>query len=582
METLYPTSATVDEDGANVGFSILMRFTDARRDIDLEIRKLITVICHVLRDHKVPPTPVSYLRATCSFLDLIAAAKPGPSAEELHARFTILSIVIPKVPAAFLINNLQMVCNSLGPALRVASLMCHDAAACAGIKCIAQLLISLTNYSWSQVSETFGFLLSYANGNMKNFKVRKEARLTVCDTLQSFAATPQLLGPASKTIMDLFMNKYPILPTSDGLICLKARDTLDLVIVCLGVMSTEDRTAVLVHLKELLEPHHTNLTRLITDALQRLFLNPSLPDVPLELLLELICSICLSISQHKTKYIPETVANLLIIGVPKIYSLNKQICKTKLPIVFDALIVLLEQSEAVKNVIQAGNAFKCLIAYIDDSLIKQGVDSTLMNANMDDGSQSERTLIEKLCATFQKLLSYHTVILLVFKIVSAMFEKLGKYSSCLMRDTVKTLADMQKLPDKIFFFKEEGKLLLKMVVEKCGLDAIMAIIPQEHVELLAEINQQLGSKSVGASSCVVKATTHGKNLSQSKYMNNDLPFDDFKYLSFKNYKRKMAGKKCLSDRQQRACLEKKARRRAEQAIGGGIVGAARMTKKLKL
>ena len=86
---------------------------------------------------------------------------------------------------------------------------------------------------------------------------------------------------------------------------------------------------------------------------------------------------------------------------------------------------MLKQSEAVRDVLKAGNAFKCLIAYIDDSLIKQGVDSTLMNANMDDGSQFEPTLIEKLCATFQKLLSYPTELRLVFEIVSAMFEKLG-------------------------------------------------------------------------------------------------------------------------------------------------------------
>ena len=99
---------------------------------------------------------------------------------------------------------------------------------------------------------------------------RKQARLIVCDTLQSFAATPLLLGPASKTIMDLFMNKYPILPTSDGLISLEARDTLDLVIAYLGVMPTEDRTAVLVYLTELLELQHTDLTGIITDALHKL------------------------------------------------------------------------------------------------------------------------------------------------------------------------------------------------------------------------------------------------------------------------------------------------------------------------
>ncbi|KAL6220912.1 hypothetical protein ACLB2K_008665 [Fragaria x ananassa] len=201
-----------------------------------------------------------------------------------------------------------------------------------------------------------------------------------------------------------------------------------------------------------------------------------------------------------------------------------------------------------------------------------------MNANMDDGSQFEPTLIEKLCATFQKLLSYPTILCRAFELVSAMFEKLGEYSSYLMRDTVKTLADMQKLPDNIFFYKEEGKLLLEMVVQKCGLDAIMAIIPQEHVQLLVEISQQQCSKSVGSSSRVVKAATYGSNLSQFKYMNDH----DHKLISFKNYKRRVAGKKCLSNRQLRALLERQARKRAEEAISGGIAGAGRMTKKLKL
>ncbi|KAM5547225.1 hypothetical protein ABKV19_001632 [Rosa sericea] len=518
METLNPT--TVDDAAANIGFSILMRFSDSRREIDFEIRKLITVMCQVFRDHKAPPTPVAYLGATCSSLGLIAASKPRPSDDVLHAHITILSIVIPKVPAAFLINNLQLVCNSLAPALRSSS-PSFDGAACTGVKCIAQLLIRSTNCvnNWSQVSKPFRFLFSFAYV-VSSIEVREQAGLCVHDTLQSFRGTP-LFGPASKTITDLLMKKY--LPpraesNTDGVNSidqLKAIHTLNLVVLCLGAMSTEDRTAVLVYFKDLLELHHTYVTRLITDVLYRFCLNPPSPDVDLELLLHLICSICLSVSQHKTNYIMKTIAGLLNFGVPKVYSLNKQICKIKLPIMFDALIVLLEQSDLM-NVQDAGNALMCLVAYIDESMIKQGVDRALMNANMDDGSQSEPTLIEKLCATFPKLLSYRctTIRYLVFEIVSTMFNKLGVHSSYLMRGTVKTLADMQILPDREFPFKEEVKLLLEMVSEKCGLDAIPAIIPQEHMELLAEINQQLGSKSVDASSHVSKATTSGNNLSQ--------------------------------------------------------------------
>ncbi|XP_062010721.1 uncharacterized protein LOC133727111 [Rosa rugosa] len=580
METLNPTtSTTVDDTAANIGFSILMRFSDSRREIDLEIRKLIAVMCQVFRDHKAPPTPLAYLGATCSSLDLIAASKPRPSEDVLHAHITILSIVIPKVPPAFLINNLQLVCNSLAPALRSSS-PSFDGAACTGVKCIAQLLISSTNCvnNWSQVSKPFRLLFSFAY--VSSIEVREQAGLCVHDTLQNFRGTP-LFGPASKTITDLLMKKYPpprVESNTDGVNSIeqrKAMHTLNLVMLSLGAMSTEDRTAVLVYFKDLLELHHTYVTRHITDALYRFCLNPSSPDVDLELLLDLICSICLSVSQHKTNYIMKTIAGLLNFGVPKVYSLNKQICKIKLPIMFDALIVLLEQSD-LWNVQDAGNAFMRLIAYIDESMIKQGVDRVLMNANMDDGSQSEPTLIEKLCATFPKLLSYRcpTIRYLVFEIVSTLFNKLGVYSSYLMRGTVKTLADMQILPDREFPFKEEVKLLLEMVSEKCGLDSISTIIPQEHMELLAEINQQLGSKSVDASSHVSKATTSGNNLSQSNYMDN--------YRRYYNMKRKLAGKESLSDRQWRAVLDRQARRDAKQAISKGILGAARMAKKLKL
>ncbi|PRQ47012.1 hypothetical protein RchiOBHm_Chr2g0095131 [Rosa chinensis] len=583
METLNPTtSTTVDDAAANIGFSILMRFSDSRREIDLEIRKLITVMCQVFRDHKAPPTPLAYLSATCSSLDLIAASKPRPSDDMLHAHITILSIVIPKVPPAFLINNLQLVCNSLALALRSSSPSASfDSAACTGVKYIAQLLISSANCvnNWSQVSKPFRSLFSFAYV-VFSIEVREQAGLCVHDTLQSFRGTP-LFGPASKTITDLLMKKYlppRVESNTDGvnrINQLKAMYTLNLVMLCLGAMSTEDRTAVLVYFKDLLELHHTYVTRLITDALYRLCLHPSSPDVDLELLLDLICSICLSVSQHKMNFIMKTIAGLLNFGVPKVYSLNKEICKIKLPIMFDALIVLLEQSD-LRNVQDAANALMRLVAYIDEGMIKQGVDRALMNANMENGSQSEPTLIEKLCATFPKLLSYRCTNIrhLVFEIVSTMFNKLGVHSAYLMRGTVKTLADMQILPDREFPFKEEVKLLLEMVSEKCGLDAILAIIPQEHMELLAEINQQLGSKSVDASSHVSKAITSGNNLSQSKYVDN--------YRRYYNMKRKLAGKESLSDLQWRAVLDRQARRDARQAISKGILGAARMAKKLKL
>lgn len=84
-----------------------------------------------------------------------------------------------------------------------------------------------------------------------------------------------------------------------------------------------------------------------------------------------------------------------------------------------------------KDIPDAAYAFKCLIhACIDESLIKQGVDRVVMNANMDNGSKFEPTIIENLCATIQSLLGYRdtTILDLAFEIVSTMFDKLGIFS----------------------------------------------------------------------------------------------------------------------------------------------------------
>nr|XP_011460730.1 PREDICTED: uncharacterized protein LOC101313934 isoform X1 [Fragaria vesca subsp. vesca]XP_011460737.1 PREDICTED: uncharacterized protein LOC101313934 isoform X1 [Fragaria vesca subsp. vesca] len=218
--------------------------------------------------------------------------------------------------------------------------------------------------------------------------------------------------------------------------------------------------------------------------------------------------------------IPRTTAGFLSIGLTRVYSFNRQICEINLPIVFDALKVILEDPNA-HSVPDPVHAFKCLIhACIDESLIKEGVDRVVMNASMGDGIKSEPTIIENLCATIESLLYSKPTIqcprdyrmftfstwAAAFEVVSIMLDKLGPCSSYLMRGTLKTLVDMLKLPDREFHFKEaKVKLLLKKLVQKYGFEAIMAFMPQELMNLLVEINE-MASKSVEVISHVVGAT----------------------------------------------------------------------------
>lgn len=84
-------------------------------------------------------------------------------------------------------------------------------------------------------------------------------------------------------------------------------------------------------------------------------------------------------------------------------------------------------SEHEEAVYAATNALKNVTgACIDESLIKQGVDQILTNAN-NDARRSGPTIIEKVCATIESLLGYHYAAVwdMSFQVVSMMFDKLG-------------------------------------------------------------------------------------------------------------------------------------------------------------
>ncbi|BFG39488.1 hypothetical protein CerSpe_257610 [Prunus speciosa] len=479
----------LSEDDNDICISILARFSNSTRDDHHHLCAAISAMSQELKDKNLPSTPVAYLGFTCSSLDGLSS-QPEPSAHVIDALLTILSIVFQKVSAAILMNKSEFLSELLVRVLRSSSLTVGVAVS--GLTCISHLLIIRGRVNWSDVSSLYGLLLSFITDS--RLKVRRQSHLCLRDVLQSFQGTP-LLAPASEGVTNLFERFLLLAGGSNadaGEGSKGAQEVLyvlDALKECLFLMSINYKTAILKYYKTLLELHQPLVTKRITDSLNILCLNPT-TDVSPEVLLDLLCSLALSVSTNETSADGMTfTARLLGTGMAKVYSLNRQICVVKLPTVFNALRDVLASKH--EEAIHAGtDTFKSLIhVCIDESLIKQGVDQIVMNANMDT-RKSGRTIIE-VCASIESLLryDYNGVWDLAFHIVSAMFDKLGVYSSYFMRGALKSLADMENLPDEDFPFRKQLHECLGSALVAMGPETFLGLIPLNlEAENLSQVN----------------------------------------------------------------------------------------------
>ncbi|KAH0970908.1 hypothetical protein GBA52_023064 [Prunus armeniaca] len=488
MDDAYTLPLSEDDD--DICTSILARFSNSTRDDHRHLCAAISAMSQELKDKNIPSTPVAYLGFTCSSLDGLSS-QPEPPAHVIDALLTILSIVFQKVSAAILMNKSEFLSELLVRVLRSSSLTVGVAVS--GLKCISHLLIIRGRVNWSDVSSLYGLFLSFITDSCP--KVRRQSHLCLRDVLQSFQGTP-LLAPASEGVTNLFERFLLLAGGSNpdaGEGPKGAQEVLyvlDALKECLFLMSINYKTAVLKYYKTLLELHQPLVTKRITDSLNILCLNPT-TDVSPEVLLDLLCSLALSVSTNETSADGMTfTARLLGTGMAEVYSLNRQICVVKLPTVFNALrdVLASKHEEAIHA---ATDTFKSLIhVCIDESLIKQGVDQIVMNANMDT-RKSGQTIIAEVCASIESLLryDYNGVWDLVFHIVSAMFDKLGVYSSYFMRGTLKSLEDMENLPDEDFPFRKQLHECLGSALVAMGPETFLGLIPLNlEAENLSQVN----------------------------------------------------------------------------------------------
>ncbi|XP_062143407.1 uncharacterized protein LOC133851110 isoform X1 [Alnus glutinosa] len=463
--------------------SILSRFGNSTNEDHQHLCTVIGAMSQEFKDQNLPSTPVAYFGAACSSLDRLAS-EPQQPVHVVQSLLSILHIVLPRIPLAILHKKAEFLSDLLLRVLR-SPLLLVDATTF-GLKCVSHLLIIRDAPDWSEVSCLYDVLLGFLTDSRP--KVRRQSHLCLRDSLSRFQEA-SALASASEGIVKIFERSLLLAggsktnATEGSKGAQEVLYVLDALKECLPLISMKYRTSVLKRFKTLMELHQPLVTRRIADSLYFLLLVPDL-DVSPEALCDLISSIALSVSTNETSVDAMTfAARLLDVGMSKMYSLNRELCVTKLPVVFNAFKDILA-SEHEEAIYAAMNALKSLInACIDEKLIKQGPHN--------DARRFEPTIIEKLCITIESLLDYHYAAVwdIAFQVVSTLFDKLGHYSSYLLRGILSSLADMQKLPDEDFPFRKQLHECLGSALGALGPETFLGLLPLNlEAEDLSEAN----------------------------------------------------------------------------------------------
>uniref|UniRef100_A0A2P2LQ88 Uncharacterized protein n=1 Tax=Rhizophora mucronata TaxID=61149 RepID=A0A2P2LQ88_RHIMU len=491
VEMENPATVSTVDDGVDFCESILLRLSSSTQEDHQHLCATIGAMAQELKDQNLASNPVAYFGATCSSLERLLSSDPDPPPQMISSFLTILSFILPRISVPILRKKREFVSELVVRVLRLSSTTV--VALVSGLKCVGHLLIVKDTANWADVSHLYSVLLGFMVDSRP--KVRRQSHTCIRDVLQSFQGT-SALAPASEGITKAF-ERYLLFAGGSGANATEeskgAQEVLyilDSLKECLPFMLMKYMTTILKYFKTLLELQQPVVTRRITDSLNAICLHPTM-DIPDEILLDLLCSIAVYASTNETSADNMTfTARLLDVGLKKIYSLNRQICVVKLPIVFSTLKDILA-SEHEEPIFAATEAFKSLIHNcIDENLIKQGVDQIARNKNV-EVRKSGPTIIEKVCATIESLLDYQYSAIwdMVFQVVSVMFDKLGFYSSYFTRGILMNLADMQRMPDEDFLYRKQLHECLGSALGAMGPETFLSILPLNlEADDLSEVN----------------------------------------------------------------------------------------------
>ncbi|KAK4785190.1 hypothetical protein SAY86_001879 [Trapa natans] len=470
--------------------SILARFGNSLDENNRSLCVVIGTMSQELMDQNLPRTPIAYFGATCSSLDRLLSSST-PDYQVASSLLISLSFLLPSVSPALLNKKLEFLSEILIKALSCDSL--STPAVVSGLKCISHLIIAGSDGNWDTISQMYGVLLRLTTDSRQ--KVRRQSELSLRDVLQNLRGKSSLT-PASQGITTMFQkflllaggSKADAAEVSGG-----AHDVLhilDTLKECLPHMLLTCTNTVLKNFKTLLELRKPVVTRRVTDILSMVCLCPT-SQVPPEGLLDLLCFLAHSVSSEETSVDAMTfTARLLDSGCKKVHSLNRQACVIKLPVMVNAFRDIMG-SEHEEAIFAATEAFKnVIIDCIDDKLINQGVDQMRMNTGV-GGSKSGPTIIEKICATVESLLDYQfsAVWDMALQVVSTTFDKLGSQSAYLMRGSLKSLTDLQRLSDEDFPYKKQLHECVGSALVSMGVETFLSLLPLNlESDDLSEVN----------------------------------------------------------------------------------------------
>ncbi|KMT03366.1 hypothetical protein BVRB_8g190570 [Beta vulgaris subsp. vulgaris] len=472
---------------------ILSKFSNSNHEQHLHLCSVIGAMSQELKDLKVPLSPVAYFGAIVASIDRLSLSSDSSSSSPnrpVDALVTLLSLIMPRISVGILRKKKVLLLELLVRVLRGGNNLSSDCIA-AGLNCVSSLLVIRDSLGWSDVSQFYGFLLGFVT--QSDAKVRRQSHICVRDVLQSFQGS-SLLAPASEGFTNVFEKLLLLAGASKGAPAEKgAQEILHVLEVlkdCLPYISMKYKTCILKYYKTLLGVRKPLVTRRITDSLSVLCLHPSVEVKPEELA-DLLSSLAVSVPVDETSADGMTfTARLLDVGMRKVYNLNRQICVDKLPLVLNALQDVFESgfeeakfaaTEAMKNLIQA-----C----VDEDLIKQGVERVTLISHFSN-NKSTPSSIEKICATIGSLLDnrYRREWDMSFQIVSLMFDKLGKFSSDLLRSTLESLASIEKESDDDFPERKQLQDCIGSALGAMGPEAFLSILPLKlEADNLSEIN----------------------------------------------------------------------------------------------
>ncbi|XP_060189622.1 uncharacterized protein LOC132618605 [Lycium barbarum] len=481
IEMEHPLAENTSDDFCN---TVLLQFSESNNEHHVHICTAIGTMSQELRDQNFPLTPIAYFGPTCLSLQRLytAVGPEGPPSHLIDALSAILSLIVPRIKKGILMNKYGFLSDIMIQLLGLKNIGVEGVVSC--LKCVMHLLIVGDKGNWSGVAQLYGVFIGYIMDDRQ--KVRKMSHNCLRDVLQNFQSSPMLaplLAPASEAITNLFERSLLLAGGTTGNASERPKGAqevlhvLDALKLCLPFMSSKYLNSTLKYFKSLLELRQPLVNRRITDGLNALCIHPTAEISP-EVLLDLLGSLAASVSANESSGDTLTfTARLLGIGMRRVYSINRQLCVVKLPVMFNSLSDVLgsEHEEAIRAALEA---LKILIhECIDENLIKQGVDNIIDSST--DMRKSGPTIIEKICATIESLLTYHygAVWDMSFQVVVAMFDKLGCYSAHLLKGTLQSLADMQKLPDEDFPYRRQLHECVGSAVGAMGPESFLTLVP---------------------------------------------------------------------------------------------------------